>query len=596
MSREKTRDRKSEGPVRRGLRNFRRDESAAVSLIAVATIFMVLAVATIVIDAGSILFARRTLQNATDAAALSAVQHLDDGQWQSSATQAMVANDYAAGNITSVGTGYYTASETESFAPNRFQSPAPAGKTANALKISTTANAPTYFARIFGQSSLTTVTAVSTATIKNTASFQAGTRLAQLQNGLANKLLGGLLGTTVSLSAVDYTGLLNTNVSALAFLDALATQLNLSSTSTYGDLLNANATVGQILNASLDVLQDSTGTLASGSISSGISAVQQLHNQLPLNKSIEISQLISAPALIDRTVGTLGGGGDSPAINVYGIVAATARASGAGTVVNLGSALTIPITGSTVNVKLAVGEGMQSATGPVGTSINTAQIRLLIDLKLADLSASSTKTVLGLPVTTILKATLIDLPLFVDAAPGNATIKAIPCTNDEMVTLTGTTGAVSLNYGTVTNSGLSNFGASPTVSPGTVASVTLLGIPVAQINASGTAAVAAHGPEDHPFSSSDISAAAIQTVPSGNNGKLLADNAPGALHTSVTLLGTVDAGLLNILLSSVTSALVSALSLLDAPVNSLLTTLGIGLGTMDMSVTGAKCGVPVLVG
>ncbi|HUD51492.1 TadE/TadG family type IV pilus assembly protein, partial [Parvibaculum sp.] len=76
MSREKTRDRKSEGPVRRGLRNFRRDESAAVSLIAVATIFMVLAVATIVIDAGSILFARRTLQNATDAAALSAVQHL----------------------------------------------------------------------------------------------------------------------------------------------------------------------------------------------------------------------------------------------------------------------------------------------------------------------------------------------------------------------------------------------------------------------------------------------------------------------------------------------------------------------------------------
>lgn len=570
--------------VRAALRNFIRDEGAAVSLIAVATIFLVLAVAAIVIDAGSILYARRTLQTATDAAALSAAQHLDTAQ--TSATDVMTENGYGSGNISEVSTGTYTADEATPRA-GRFVTPTPANGSTNSVRVRTTGTAPTYFARVFGRSSLTTISAESTAAIRSTASFQAGTRLAQLQNGLANKLLGGLLGTTVSLSAVDYNGLLGANVSALAFLNALATQVSLSSTSTYGDLLNTNATVGQILNASLNVLQDSSGTLASGSVSSATSAVKTLLNQLPLNKSVKISQIISAPALVDRTVATLGNGGDSPEINAYGIVAATARASGAGTIVNLGSALTIPLTGTTVNVKLAVGEGMQSATGPVGTSLTTSQVRLLIDLKLADTSATQ--------LLTTITATSIDLPLYVEAAQGTATIDKIPCTSDDMVDLVGQTGAVKLQYGTVA-SGFASFPSSPTVTAGSIASVKLLGIPVAQINATGSTTVVANGPETHNFSSSDIQAGTVQTVPSNSDGKLIADNAPGALHTSVTLLGSVSLGLLNVLLSSVTSTLLSALALLDAPVSNLLTTLGVGLGVMDMSVTGAKCGVPVLVG
>lgn len=568
---------------------FRRDERGAISIIAVGTIFLVLAVAAVVIDAGSILYARRSLQTVTDAAALSAAQHLDvTAATQTSSSTAidtvLSENGYAATNLVSATPGVYSPDETKA-ASERFQENAP---NPNAIKVRTSAKASTYFARALGWSNAVTVTAESTAMRKAIATFQAGTRLAQLQDGIANALLGGLLGTTVSLSAVDYNGLLGANISALSFLDALATQVGLSSTSTYGDLLNTNATVGEILNAGLNVLQDSSGTLASGSVSSAISALKLLLNQLPLNGSVKISQLVSAPDIIDRTVGALGGGGDSPEINVYGLVAATARARGAGKVINLGTTLTVPITGTTIKLKLAVGEGIQSATGGVGTSISTAQVRLAADVQLVNTSAT-------LLLSTI-TATNIDLPLYIEAAPGTATIKAIPCTSPEMVTLTGTSGAVSLKYGTVADSALADFTSSPTVTPASIANVTLLGLPIARIDAAGSTNVASHGPEDHTFSDSDVQSGAIQTVPAGNDGRLIAENAPGALHTSVTLLGTVSLGLLDLLLSGITSTLVSVLSILDAPINSLLTTLGLGLGTMDMSVTGVKCGVPVLVG
>jgi uncharacterized membrane protein len=39
----------------------------------------------------------------------------------------------------------------------------------------------------------------------------------------------------------------------------------------------------------------------------------------------------------------------------------------------------------------------------------------------------------------------------------------------------------------------------------------------------------------------------------------------------------------------------SALALLDPVINSLLTTLGVTLGSMDMIVHGVRCNAPVLV-
>ena len=198
-------------------------------------------------------------------------------------------------------------------------------------------------------------------------------------------------------------------------------------------------------------------------------------SQAPAGTTLKLGSVISAPSLTDRVVGTRSV--NSPFLDLFGIVASTARAAGAGTVLNLDSGITIPLTGSSVQIRLAVGEGMQMATGPVGTSIDTAQVRLAIDLKLADTSVTQ--------LLSTLTATSIDVPIYLAAAKGNSTIKAIPCTTDQMVTLTGTSGAADLQYGTVSDAALSDFSTTPAVTPATIASVKLLGVSVARINACG---------------------------------------------------------------------------------------------------------------
>ena len=61
--------------------------------------------------------------------------------------------------------------------------------------------------------------------------------------GIENALLGALLGTHLSLSAMDYNALASANVDALDFSSALATQLHLTA-GTYDSVLQSSATVG----------------------------------------------------------------------------------------------------------------------------------------------------------------------------------------------------------------------------------------------------------------------------------------------------------------------------------------------------------------
>jgi uncharacterized membrane protein len=576
----------------RRLRAFRTDQRGIISVMAALSLFLIIAVAAVVIDAGALLLARRSLQSTTDAAALSAAQHLPGGT-ASAVSDVLTANGYDADSLDLIETGAYTASPTTTVS-NRFVPVDAADPSVNAVRVTTKATVATYFTGVLGLSNINTVHATATATQTPSVTFEAGTRLASLDNGLANQLLGGLLGGSLSLSLVDYQALADTKISALSFLDALASEINLSSGSTYGDLLASNVTVGQILNAGITVLQ-ATGE-ASGSVSGSISALQQLTNQASTGTSINLGNLISASSIANRNIGTIAsssdGGGE---LNLYGIVAGTARTAGAGQIVNLDTGVTIPVVGSSVKVKLVVGQAKQIATGPVGTSIDTAQVRLAIDLQLANVS-------LAVPTLGTLVATGIDLPIYVEGASGKATVAAIPCQTDgTMVTLSGQTGAVTLHYGTVTNGGLADLSSSPTVTNATIATVKLVNTSVAQISASGATTVAGGGPTDMDFTQQNIDDHDIKSM--GGDDHVFNDNGTGALHTSIALLPGVNLGLLQSLLNasltpilnSVTSQLDSALVQLDAPIGNLLTTLGLQLGVLDTDVVKAQCGVPVLV-
>jgi len=81
------------------------------------------------------------------------------------------------------------------------------------------------------------------------ACITAGPRLASVntsQSALLGPLLGGMLGTGVSLNAVDWNALAGGNLNLLSFLNVLKTDLGVS---TPAQALNANVTLAQIANA-----------------------------------------------------------------------------------------------------------------------------------------------------------------------------------------------------------------------------------------------------------------------------------------------------------------------------------------------------------
>ncbi|TIO02805.1 MAG: hypothetical protein E5X96_16375, partial [Mesorhizobium sp.] len=67
-----------------------------------------------------------------------------------------------------------------------------------------------------------------TASAQPAAAFSVGSRLASVNGGVLNALLGALLGGNLSLSVMDYNSLISADVDVLSFTDALATQLRLT--------------------------------------------------------------------------------------------------------------------------------------------------------------------------------------------------------------------------------------------------------------------------------------------------------------------------------------------------------------------------------
>src|SRR5262249_18287882 len=83
------------------------------------------------------------------------------------------------------------------------------------------------------------------------ASFAIGSRLLSVNGGLLNAVLGGLLGSQLSLTVMDYQALANANIDLFAFSNPLATRANLTAV-TYDQLLNANLKLPDILNSIVD--------------------------------------------------------------------------------------------------------------------------------------------------------------------------------------------------------------------------------------------------------------------------------------------------------------------------------------------------------
>ncbi len=566
---------------------FAADDSGAISILAVGAIVAAIGVSVIVIDAGSLLYAKRQLQAATDAAAMSAVRDIGKagGNPTARAEEALAANGFDSPKSLQIVPGGYDADESIA-ATNRFDSTA---STENAVKVMARIDSPTYFAQFFGVPGTSEVYAESTAAMVNQASISAGTGLASLNDGIANNLLTALLGTAISLSAANYQGLVDTKIDALAFLDALATRVGVSGT--YGDLLSADASVGEIVNAALDVLASGDTSQSSGNPV----AAQQALNALPesaLNAlNLSVGAVIDASELQDRQIGNIVKTGTNDlTVNVYDLLIAAVMGQANGKTIDLGPTVSVPITGTSISTRIAIGEPQASSkVGPVGTQVKTAQVRIALDAIIASVDIG-------------LISTNISLPIYLEAASGTATISAIPCSrNGTMVSVTGTTGVAKAKVGEIDDATLNNFGSSPPLSDPEIARLKAIGITLATISASADAQLGQGGPSAKDFTQNEIDNGTLKTVSSSVGLSTLLSSLVSNLNLSVNVL---NSGLLsslvglsvNAIKTTVSLAVVPVINALETPINQLLATLGVKIGTLDMGVNGTSCGVPKLVG
>ncbi|MFE0753665.1 pilus assembly protein TadG-related protein [Inquilinus sp. NPDC058860] len=593
------------------------EERGAIAPFAAIVLAVMIGLVALSTDLGSWFAQRRDLQAATDAAALAAVAdqgNLKDRNVGAIKTQAALmlkenGSRYTASNINALTLGTYCADKgLEPF--NRFRSAIALcpGDTrdasyvvANAVKVDVKDDASGFLSKVLQPlpASFQIRTSATAARIDE-AAFQAGTGVLAVdtnQSAILNAVLGGLLGTSLQLNAVDYRGLLNTNIQALSFLDALAVNLDLSA-GTYDQLLATNVQVSELIQAAIDVL-DAPASIASISLAA-------IKAKIVGNPSLQLGDLLDLGIWRPLPVGSSTAPTALQAgLNLYQLLTLTLQ------VANGDNAVAIPnfdfnLLGilAGVHLEATVIEPPQSppfAFGPVGISVHTAQVRLKLKIELA---TGLLKALLG---------SIVELPLYVEAGAGDAILSNIDCgiepATDAQVQIDAKSGVARAYIGTIATDTMKNFTKEITyddIQYSKIAGVDVLGLGVitlASLTGKAKVEIGSGSYQTLTFDQTDIANRTAQSVVSRG----MVDNLLSSLGQTLelklctaVLLGVCILPLDLRLVPDAVNALRVILApvingLLDPLVDGLLAALGIKLGYMDVTVTGVRCGVPVLV-
>jgi uncharacterized membrane protein len=558
------------------LRRFHRDERGVVSILGALLILVGLGLSVLVVDVGHLYLTKRRLQSAVDAAALAAAGNPNNA---SAIAQAVLTQEGFDTSELAVQPGLYTPDPSLAVTARlNTASDAPA----NAVRVTNRIATPDFFAAIFNEGGKASISATATAAQTPVVSFAAGTGLAQLEGGALNAVLGKLLGANLSLYPVNWRGLASANVDALSMLNQLATQIGVTA-GTYGDLANANVSVGQVIAAAQAALNVHPG----GNNTAALEALNLLSLQVPQGVSATLGSIIDTTLWQTRQIGSiLQQDQGQTTINLLDMVSAMARLYGSNHLVDVGTALSLPITNTSVSAYLSAGQPMASAAvATVGSTISTSQVRLAVTVTAANVN-------LGLA------SAKITIPLYIQIASGQARVAAIPCqSNGTMATIAATPTAANVQIGEVSPAQLQDFSTTPAPGPAAVVQLTILGIPLT-IEASGSVAIAAGAPTDLNFTQAGIQSGTLQTA-FGSDGTQLIGGLANNLNLTVAGTGITGpvSGLVNsTVMPLLRPLLASILSALDPTVDNLLETLGLQLGTLDVTVHGVSCGRATLVG
>jgi uncharacterized membrane protein len=550
------------------LRRFCADRRGNIAIMSAGGMVLAVCCAALGVDIGTISADRRKTQSTADLAALVAARNLSNAT--NAATATVVANNYPASALVGVDLGTYTANAAVS-PQSRFVTPA-AG-TANAARVSLQTLTPLYFSHFFTGSNTFKINTTATAATSAMATFSIGSRLASLNGGLLNGVLGSMLGTTLSLSVMDYTALLGARIDALAFLSALATRIGVTAV-TYDTLLKANIKVSDILAAALTTQQAANGA---GVATTALSTVVQAATSSATK--IVPGGLVALGSYGSSVVGQLPKSG--PTLSLYDLLQTTAGIANGSNQVSTSVNLGLPGIAS-ASVVVAVGAQPQSSgpvtAGNVGASVHTAQTRALVTVNLV-----------GSP-----PASVVTLKIYVEVAAGTATLNNISCgyptLSTSTVTLGVTPGIVDAWIGDVSITDMNNFSTKPNP-----VALKILDLGLINVTARAHAAMGNTTPVNVTFNYADITATPPnkKTVTSTNFtsslvGSLLTDL---QLQVNVLFLGIPIPGL-GALVGGIISG---ATGSIDTLLASVLSTLGVGIGQADVWVSGIRCDGAVLV-
>ncbi len=451
---------------------FVRDQRGSIATMTAIFGTVFCALAALVVDLGSVALQGRTLQGAADLAAMSAAQNLDRASLAARAT--------AQANLDQISikvvVGRYDADPAMRPEARFVARPTEP----NAARVTLTRHSPLYFGRwILGKDSvLLTRTATAATTLEPPrAMFSIGSRLARLDGGVANQLLGGLTGSTVSLSALDYSSLADAKVNLLGFSDALATELGVTA-GDYQTLLTQRVDAGRALR----VLRDLSGNQGDAALTKLLTASTGV--------TLSLGDLIGIQADADDGVAD----GLDASVSVLDLAMAMLETGGKRqAALSLGAAPGI----AALTVDLAIGERPNRSPWLTVTDdgqpiIRTAQARLYVRVRTA-------QKLLGLAQ--------VDLPIVVELAASEARLDAIAC-EPRGVTLGVRPGLARATIGVVDERLMKDFTRPLSPAPATLLSV--LGV----VALTGRADVEAADTGFRPvrFTDTEIRSGALKTV------------------------------------------------------------------------------------
>lgn len=544
------------------IRQVLRDRRGGVTILIAGSMAVLLGMGALAIDMGSVYLDSRQLQGVADAAALSAVTDLAAAP--AAATLAVNGNGWTRPSTIAVQTGRYVRDSGIPVAA-RFT---PTTTSPDAARVTITAQSPLWFAGVLTGRRSMTIVRRATASRSPQAAFSIGTRLASVDGGIANALIGALAGGSLSLSVADYNALLGTDVDLFAFSDALRTRLGLTGAS-YNDVLATSTTVPHVVGAMASAL-DAEGKTAAANAARKLANGSAARSLLP-------STLVKLGAFGSRTQS----GGAKVAVSAWDLVQETLQLAGGARQVSLDLGVSIPGLAST-KLWFATGERLASSpwltmTGDGAMVVRTAQSRLYLETNVG--------------VTGLTGIASLKLPLYIELGEATARLSNISCAGSgpasASLSVTPAVGHVSIATLTPSAIGaLSNFAAIPVENEATLATVTLLTIKAqSRINLGGTAA------QTVPFTRAEVESGTIKSVSTID----LSRGVVGSLITTPPMMLSLAGLNLTGVLGLVGAALAPAAAPLDGLVTTVTGLLGLRVGQVDVRMNGLRCGLPLLV-